>query len=216
MMHRLLLSLVLLSCCLPACSTLKKNRQVIISVHSQGTEMANPKSIFKRRIGGREMIFQTLPVFTHNNVIAFHPFPADNGTNGVALKLDFKGTHALDMATRMRRGEVLMAMVNLSVVDIVNIDQAVSDGIFTIWQGIPDELIAIMDKKYSRIKDVSSASEMQEMTPSTTQEKKDIKRRAEREKKEQAKREAEAAKRRARGEFMPELPPGELLPMPQQ
>ncbi len=198
---------------LPCCSSFKKDPKVVITVFSQGNEMDSPKSVFRRSIAGRQYVFRVIPELNTKNVIAMQPFRAEDGTNGVALKLDFKATNNLELVTRMRQGEILMTMVNAAIVDYVVIDRVVSDGIFTIWRGLPDELIAAMEKKYPRINEVTSSSEMLDMIPSTTKEKKDIRKRAEKAAKDKLKAEKEAAKKAARGEFDPEIPAGEAVPL---
>lgn len=200
-------ALLLLS--LSSCESLKDDDKVVITVHSQGTDMDSPKTIFRRPVGGRNTIFKILPEFSTKSVAAFHPFPADDGTFGVALKLDFKGTQALDIVTRMRQGEVLISMVNGTVVDYVVINKPVHDGLFTIWRGFPEELIASMEEKYPRIKDLKSSSDFLEMTPSTTKEKKNARKRAEQDLKDTATEE----KRKASAEFEPEAPNGEIVPL---
>jgi len=206
-MHRLLLA-VLLAAILPACES-SKDEKVVITVHSQGNDMDSPKTIFRRNVNGKSMIFKIIPEFSTQSVSAIHPFPADDGTYGVALKLDFKGTQSLDIVTRMRQGEILMTMVNGSVVDHVRIDRPVSDGMFTVWRGIPEELVTIMEEKYPSINELKSSSTFLEMTPSTRKEKKESKRNAER----AAEQKVEDEKRKARGEFDPETPDGEIVPL---
>lgn len=212
-MRSLLAFSALLLALLPACSSFDKDPKVVITVFSEGNEMDSPKSIFRRVVAGRSRVFRVIPELTTKNVIAMHPFRAEDGTNGVALKLDFKGTNNLELVTRMRQGEILMSMVNGTVVDYVEIDRVVSDGIFTIWRGLPDELIAAMEEKYPRINEVSSSSEMIDMIPSTSKEKKEIRKRAEKAAKEKLKAEKEAAEKAARGEFDPEVPAGEPVPL---
>lgn len=206
-MHRLFL-IALLAAVLPACESNKKEK-VFITVHSQGTDMDSPKTIMRRNIEGRTMIFKIIPEFSTQSVTAIHPFPAEDGTYGVALKLDFKGTQSLDMVTRLRSGEMLMTMVNGVPVDHVQINRPVSDGIFTVWRGLAPELVTILEEKYPKIHESSSASTFLEMTPSTRKEKKEAKKRAE----QAAKEKAEEEKRRARGEFDPEAPEGEVVPL---
>jgi hypothetical protein len=210
MRHPFLLLAALLGL-LPACSSLKKDPKVIITVFSQGNEMDSPKTIFKRSIAGRELVFKVIPEFTDKTVVAFHPFDAEDGTHGVSLKLDFKGSNSLELVTRMKQGEILLSMVNGTVVDYVTIDRVVSDGIFTIWRGLPDELIAAMEKQYPRIHEVTSSSEMLDMTPSTAKEKKDLRTRAGKAAKEKAK--SEASKEKADAGFEPELPKGSVVPL---
>ena len=205
--------LALTACGLTAGSALKNEPKVMITVHSQGSEMDSPKTIFRRPVAGRTVIFKIIPEFSHENVVAVHPFPADDGTQGVALKLDFSGTNELDLVTRTRRGEMLMSMVNGVVVDAVQVDQPVTDGIFTIWRGLSDEVVVELEKKYPPINRVKSSSEFIDMTPSTRKEKSQARQQAAREAKAKAAKEKEAAKRRARGEFDPETPAGELVPL---
>lgn len=199
-MHRLLLA-VLLAAVLPACDSLKKEK-VVITVHSQGTDMDSPKTIFRRNVNGRTMIFKIIPEFSTQSVAAIHPFPADDGSYGMTLKLDFKGTQSLDLVTRLRSGEVLMTMVNGTVVDFVRVDKPIPDGVFTIWKGFSEELVTQMEEKHPPIKDLKSSSTFLEMTPSTKKEKKESKRNSKRD----AREALEEEKRKARNEFDPEAP----------
>lgn len=199
-MHRLFLA-VLMAVVLPACDSLKKEK-VVITVHSQGNDMDSPKTIFRRDLNGKSTIFKIIPEFSTQSVAAIHPFPADDGTYGVTLKLDFKGTQSLDLVTRLRQGEILMSMVNGTVVDAVRIDRPISDGVFTIWKGFSPELVTLLEEKHPPIKDLKSSSTFLEMTPSTKKEKSEAKRNSKREAKEKAKEE----ERKARGEFDPEAP----------
>lgn len=152
----------------------------MISVHSQGTEMDNPRTIFPEALGDppRQIWLKKVPEFSHFNLVAFHPFPADDGTYGVAMKLDFKGANALEVVTRTQQGMILRSFVNGKAVDWVTIDRSVRDGIFTIWRGFDEEVIAYMDKEYPRINQVGSASNAMPMLPTTKKEKKDALREA--------------------------------------
>lgn len=205
-MRRLFLAL-LVAACVPACQS--KKDEVIITVHSQGTDMDSPKTVFRRPVAGRTMIFKIIPEFSTQSVSAIHTFPADDGTYGVALKLDFKGRQSLDMVTRLRKGEMLMTMVNGVVVDHVQIDRPVPDGLFTVWRGIPAELVAKMEEKYASINTLESSSTFIEMDPSTKKEKRDARRKsaaAARQKKEEEQSKLE-------GGFEPEAPDGEVVPL---
>ncbi len=212
-----LLLLAALAGLLSSCSTFSKDPKVLVTVFSQGSEMDSPKTIFRRNIEGRTVVLRVIPEFTHKSIVAFHPFPAPDGTNGVALKLDFKGANALEIVSRMRQGEMLVSMVNAAVVDYVTIDNVISDGIFTIWRGLPDELIAAMDEEYPRISELKasgeSSSDMLDMLPSTPTEKKEARKRAEKGVIDKAKAEAEAAKAGLRGGFDPEPPAGSVVPL---
>lgn len=201
---------------LSSCSSLDKEPKVIITVFSQGSDMDSPKTIFRRNIEGRSVVLKVIPEFTQKSIVAFHSFEAPDGTYGVTLKLDFKGTNALEIVTRMQQGGILVSMVNAAVVDYVTIDQVITDGLFTIWRGLPEELIAEMDKAYPRINELKkasadSSSEMLDMVPSTGKEKKNAFDRV----KKARESELEAEKRKARGEedFAPEPPAGGVVPL---
>ncbi len=206
-MIRLLLA-SLLALGLASCAS-KSKEKVVITVHSQGNDMDSKKTVFRRTVNGQSMLFKIIPEFSTQSLAAFHPFPADDGTNGVSMKLDFKGANSLELVTRMRQGEILMAMVNGVVVDHVLIDQPVTDGIFSIWRGFDDDLIAALDEEYPRIKDLTSSSTFIEMTPSTQKEKREAKRRAEQDVKDRK----DGERMRERGEFEPEEPDGDLVPL---
>lgn len=158
---------------LSSCATDKP--KFMISVHAQGSDMESPKSNIPDLIGNppRRIILKRSPEFTHQNIAAFHSFPAENGNgNGVTLRLDFSGSQALELVTRLRGGEILRSVVNGRGVDYVLIDRPIADGLFTIWEGVPDEVIAEMAKKYPPIKGLRSASNQFDMTPTTKAEKK--------------------------------------------
>lgn len=206
-MIRLLLA-SLLALGLAACAS-NSMEKVPITVHSQGSDMDSKKTVFRYPIEGRSMIFKEIAEFSTQSLAAFHPFPADDGTQGVAMKLDFKGTNNLELVTRLRQGEILMTMVNGAYVDHVIIDRPLTEGIFTVWRGFSDEQIAALDEEYPRIKDLTSSSTFIDMTPSTQKEKREAKRRAEQDVKDRK----DGERMRERGEFEPEEPDGDLVPL---
>lgn len=198
-MKNLVVLALLLTCGL--CSAMSGNKKppFTITVHGQGAPEDNPKMVFTENVGGQQMIFKILPEFSHANIAAFHPFPAADGNgNGVALKLDFRGTNALEVTTRTNLGQVLLTKVNGKSVDLLTIDRPVFDGIFTIWSGVPDEVIAVMEKKYPHISQSRSAGEGIEMTATTKKEKRDAMRRIEQDRKAKAK-EADGEKKSGGG-----------------
>jgi hypothetical protein len=171
-----------------------------ISFHSQAGDMDNPRSIFRWQLPGRSSptVFKKVPEFTHKDIAAFHSFRSEDGqSNGVTLRLDFRGTSALEMVTRTRRGEVLLAMINGTPVDYLTIDKPVSDGIITIWEGVPETVIAEIKKKHPPIKELRSMSSGQEMLPTTRAEKKRALEEAEQRMKEEARKAKEDARKPA-------------------
>lgn len=146
-----------------------------ITFHAQADEMDPKKTMFPMQIEGRPLQFKAVPEASQQNVAAFHPFDSDTGDKGVALQLDFRGRGSLEMVTRTRQGQYLLAMVNGKPVDYLVIDQVIDSGLITIWRGVTEDIIKQMDKKYPRIKPDGtshSMSENMEMSPTTKKEKK--------------------------------------------
>lgn len=168
-------ALLLMAPSLPAMS---KKATFSISFHSQGSEHESPRSIFRYAVPGsnQAMIFRKIAEFSHNEVAAFHSFPAPSGNqNGVTLRLDFRGSNALEMLTRNRQGEILLVIVNGQPVDYLTIDKPVADGLVTIWEGVPDSVVAEMKKKYPPIDKLKSVSAgHKEMLPTTKKEKREM------------------------------------------
>lgn len=220
-MNRLLLTFLcaaplLLSSC--GYMTGQEKPKFTISFHAQGSDMDSPRSIFRQVIPGKSYptVFKLVPEFTQHNVAAFKSFPAPSGNgNGVLLRLDFRGHNSLDLLTRTRVGETMLTMVNGRPVDYVTIDRPVSDGMVTIWEGITDEVVAEMTKKYPSIDQLRSVSNAQEMLPTTRGEKKRSVKAAEKMKKEEEKKALEEQKKGAAPEAgAPEAPKTDLPPVP--
>ncbi len=157
-----------------ACKSLDGKEDIYITVHSQGEAIDNPRMIFPETIDGQQVIFKLIPEFTNVNIAAIHPFPAQGGDGqGLAMKLDFRGANALQIVTRNQPGQLMLAKVNGKSVDFVSIDQPVSDGMFTIWRGVPDDTIKKLEKKFPHISESRSAGRGIDMTPTTKKEKRD-------------------------------------------
>ncbi len=175
------LFLLVLTACMalaPSVGAMSRKPKFTISFHSQGEANESPRSIFKYAVPGsnQAMIFRKVAEFSHNEVAAFHSFPAPNGNgNGVTLRLDFRGTNALELLTRTRQGQVILALVNGQPVDYLTIDKPVGDGLVTIWEGVPDSVVAEMKKKYPPIDRLQSVSAGDKnMLPTTRSEKRQM------------------------------------------
>lgn len=163
---------VLLSSC--GFMTGQEKPKFTISFHTQGTDMDSPRSIFREMVPGQAYptVFKLVPEFSQSNIAAFKSFPAPSGNgNGALLRLDFRGTNALDLVTHTRTGEIMLTLVNGKPADYISIDRPVSDGTITVWEGLSDEVIAEMTKKYPSTDRLRSVSNGQEMLPTTRAEK---------------------------------------------
>lgn len=198
----------ILACCI-LCTGMSKKPKFTITVHAEGAPEDNPRMIFGESISGQKVIFNLLPEFSQLDIAAFQPFPAADGNgNGVAFKLDFRGANQLEIATRGRVGQMLLAKVNGKSCDVVNIDRPVTDGIFTIWSGVPDEVIKEMEKEYPHIRHSRSAGSGIDMTATTKKEKRVAMERAAEAQKQEAKKEAARIKAAKSGKPLPEADEG--------
>jgi len=224
-MKQLLLFLALVLGILPEAEAMsRRTSKYLITFHSQGMDMESPRSIFRWQLPGRSQptVFKKVPEFTHKDIAAFHSFRAEDGqSNGVSLKLDFRGTNALNILTRTKQGEALLVMFNGVPVDYLTIDAPVYDGIVTVWKGVSDEAVAQMKKEFPPINKLDPVSTGdKEMIGTTAKEKErvmeDYKRKAEQERIEanKAARKAEADARK--GITPTEAPPPQLPLLPQR
>lgn len=196
-MFRYLILCLAFVCLASPASAMGSKPKFTLSFHAQASDMESPRSIFRYAIPGhaQPLVFKRVPEISHSNIAAYHDFPTTNGNGrGLSLRLDFRGTSALEMVTRTRRGEVLLAMINGTPVDYLTIDKPVSDGIITIWEGVPESVVAEIKKKYPPIKELRSMSSGQEMLPTTKSEKKRALEEAEQRMKEEARKAKEAAR----------------------
>lgn len=123
-----------------------------VSFHLETDNANNPKMIFERQIGGKMHYFQKSPDFTHKDMVAFSPFMADNQVDfGVVLQLRSRAATRLANITTANQGKMLLATCNGRVVDVVKIDEPVTDGFLVIWNGIQDAEIKQWDKVAPRI-----------------------------------------------------------------
>jgi len=169
-LHFLLAAVALVLC---SCENSRKPKYTV-TVHLQATSTDNPREIINATVMGQPLVFKKVPEFGTRAIGAFKSFPADNGAaNGLLLRLDAHGRNQLETTTRMNEGSLLLSVVNGVPVDITQIDRPIADGMFTIWQGVSDETIALMEKKLPNLSSNTQSSDRLEMTPTTIKEKKE-------------------------------------------
>jgi hypothetical protein len=159
---------------LPLVMGFSKKPKFSVTFHAQAEDSDPKKTMFPMEIEGRSMLFKIVPEVSQANIVAIHPFDSPTNGKGLALQLDSSGRNALELLTRTRQGECLVAMVNAKPVDYLIIDQVIDNGMITIWRGVPDEVITEMEKKYALIKPGSPPSMNENMTmlPTTKKDKK--------------------------------------------
>lgn len=159
---------------LASCDVLRENK-LLITAHVQTDQIEHPREIMKLPIGDQQITFKKTPEFSQRSISAYEPFPTENIEKdgyGALLQLDTKGRDALNIASRTYHGMVMLVMVNAVPIDMVELDQPITDGRFTIWRGLTKKTIDEMDKFYPRLKYLKSSSRMMDdMMPSTDTEK---------------------------------------------
>lgn len=129
-----------------------KKQAVTLSFHIETEGADNPKMIFPHFVSGRERYFRRIPEVSSRDLLAFSPFPADDGASyGVVFQLKGPATRRYAAVTNMSTGRWLLAQSNGRVVDAVLIDKPVEDGMIVVWKGITLEEIAEFDKLMPRI-----------------------------------------------------------------
>ena len=97
---------------------------------------------------GKDVAIQKLPWLTEHDVMAFSPYPAQNGTFGALFQLDNHGRVVLDTLSVERRGSFLFVFINGRMITELQIDKRVSDGKIYIPSGLTTTDIELMKKQW--------------------------------------------------------------------
>ena len=130
----------------------KKDPDLVVSFHLQGAASDGPKISVPQVVSGANVYFRLSPEISHNDIEAFRPFPADDGTSyGLLFKLSRTGSQRLASITNASQGSLMMARLNGRPIDVMTIDRTVSDGLIVIWQGVTAVEVGAADKMMPRI-----------------------------------------------------------------
>ena len=122
-------------------------------VHAQ----ANPQdsTVFatsvRAQVSGKEVAIEKMPRISEQDVIAFYPYAAANGTYGALFQLDEHGRVALDALSIERRGSFLFVFINGRPITELEIDKRVSDGRIYVPSGLTGADIELMKKDWRLI-----------------------------------------------------------------
>ena len=92
-----------------------------------------------------------MPRLSENDVVAFYPYQASDGSFGVLFQLDEHGRLALDALSIERRGTLLFVLINGRPITELEIDRRVSDGRIYIASGLTKADIDLMKKDWRLI-----------------------------------------------------------------
>ena len=165
---------VLMALILPLLLGMSKKQSLLITFHTMAAPSDSPKTVFPFDLNGKRIYFKLVPEFTQDNFSGYLNFPAENGnSNGITVQLDAHGKYTLELLTRSRKDEYLLALVNAKPVDFVVMDEPVLDGRLTVWQGISNENVKELGKKVPRLRKTGppTMSKDIDMLPTTRKEK---------------------------------------------
>lgn len=114
----------------------KKPEKTQVSFHSEGSAAEGPKMSFSQAVQGRNVVFRRSPEIQTQDIAAFRPFQAEDGTFGATFLLQRPLYPRLEASTSSNMGKWMLAMFNGRPVDAVRINAPVKDGMIVVWQGI--------------------------------------------------------------------------------
>ena len=127
-----------------------KERHCTFRVHAQ----ANPQDTdaFSISAGatssGKEIAIEKLAWISEHDVMAFSPYPAQDGTFGALFQLDDHGRVVLDTLSVERRGRFLFVFINGRMITGLRIDKRVSDGKIYVPAGLTAADVELMKKQW--------------------------------------------------------------------
>src|SRR5436305_12511234 len=130
-----------------------RSRHCMLRVHAQ----ANPRDteIFatsvRAQLSGKDVAIEKMPWISEQDVVAFSPYPARDGTYSALLQLDEHGRVVLDTLSVERRGSFLLVFINGRPITELEIDKRVSDGKIYIPSGLTSADIELMKKDWRMI-----------------------------------------------------------------
>ena len=127
-----------------------KQRHCTFRVHAQ----ANPHDtdVFsipaRTTASGKDVAVEKLPWITEHDIMAFSPYPAQDGTFGALFQLDEHGRVILDTLSVERRGGLLFVFNNGRLITELQIDKRVSDGRIYVPSGLTATDVDLMKKQW--------------------------------------------------------------------
>jgi hypothetical protein len=102
-------------------------------------------------LSGKQVAIEKIPRLSEQDVIAFAPYRAADGSYGALFQFDEHGRLTLDALSIERRGGLLFVFINGRPITELQIDQRVSDGQIYIPSGLTARDIDSMKKDWRLI-----------------------------------------------------------------
>ena len=136
-----------------AVSVAGKDRHVTFRVHAEANpnDTASFSASVRAQFSGKQVAIERMPRLSENDVVAFYPYQADDGSFGALFQLDEHGRIALDALSIERRGTLLFVLINGRPITELQIDKRISDGRIYIASGLTKGDIDLMKKDWRLI-----------------------------------------------------------------
>ena len=130
-----------------------KQRHCMFRVHAQANQQDTAvfATSVRAQVSGKDVAIEKLPRISEQDVLAFYPYAAANGTYGALFQLDEHGRIALDALSIERRGSFLFVFINGRPITELEIDKRVSDGKIYVPSGLTGADIELMKKDWRLI-----------------------------------------------------------------
>ena len=130
-----------------------KQSHCMLRVHAQANQQDTAvfATSVRAQVSGKDVAIEKMPRISEQDVIAFYPYAAANGTYGALFQLDEHGRVTLDALSIERRGSFLFVFINGRPITELEIDKRVSDGKLYIPSGLTSTDIELMKKDWRLI-----------------------------------------------------------------
>lgn len=99
--------------------------------------------------GSSKKIFvRKVPIISERDIVAFYPFPAQDGSIGCYFKLDNDGTAKLEQHTAAFRDTLVVPSINGRLATPMQVDKKITDGILLVPDGFTPTEVAQLQTKY--------------------------------------------------------------------
>ncbi|CAN5145730.1 hypothetical protein BH20VER2_BH20VER2_10780 [soil metagenome] len=102
-------------------------------------------------VTGKNIVIEKVATISERDVVAFYPYPAEDGTYGVLFQLNDHGKLALDTLSVDRRGRFLYIFVNGKPAAELQIDRRVADGKLYVASGLTQADLLLLKKEWRLI-----------------------------------------------------------------
>lgn len=96
----------------------------------------------------RNLVVEKVPLISERDVRAFYPFVGADGSYGVYFLLSPHGAKAWEVLTTTRRSGFVVVIYNGRAVARLRLGRPVRDGIVMVPQGLTEQEIAALERRY--------------------------------------------------------------------